>query len=203
MSAPLELTADTVQALADGSHDLAAWREQGRALAQADNARQWEVGEWLLAGEVRLGRKVYPEAAAIFRGYRHQSLKQFAYVARRVPACIRIHALSWAHHQLVARFKPEYQQGLLAQALKHNLPLSKFRSYINRHYPPKQKSKTVPLHLSENELSWLHMWALHYKVSDTEMAQRIFRDWCRHYNANEVGDPIYEQVQPNEVYGTF
>jgi hypothetical protein len=206
VSAPLDLSAETVQALADGSHDMSAWREQGRALAEADNARQWDIGDWLLAGAARLGRPAYPEALAIFRGYRKATLKDFATVALRVTALVRTNDLSWAHHKLVAKFKTEFQQELLAHALKHNWPLTRFRTYINRKYPSRKpaRPKSIMVPFTEEEFHWLHHWAWHCgRCTEAEMIQRIVRNWREKYNRDEVGDPLYEQTQLMEVCGTF
>jgi hypothetical protein len=181
MSATLELNAELDQALANGSHDLSELWDQGRALAQADNARQWDIGDWLLTVEARLGRPAYPEALAIFRGYRKSTLKDFATVARNVQPLVRTNDLSWAHHKLVARFSnPEYQSGLLREALKHDLPLSKFRTYINKLHPPKKaaRQKSFLITLDEEDLIWLRVVAYRAdKCSLADAARLIVHDY--------------------------
>ena len=188
MMPPMELTDETLQQLADGSHELTFWREHGRVLAEADRVQQWSVGDWLLSGEQLTGRKLYPEAEAIFTGYRRQSLKQFARVARRYPACIRIHDLSWAHHQLVAGYSLPDRQEMLEQARKHGYSLSKFRAVVNRKFRKQPKPRTVCVHLSDDEYNWLHEWAIHFRTQDGEMMHRLFRDWLRLHAEGLVGD---------------
>jgi hypothetical protein len=129
---------------------IQAWREQGRTLAKADSARQFDIGDWLLTGEVTLGRKLYDEARTIFRGYTRGSLKQFAYVARQCPASIRIYdTLGFAHYQLVAPYPVEEQHRLLGFA-QHvngmagcNMAVECFRTHIREHHPSAKKERKL------------------------------------------------------------
>src|SRR5205807_3256064 len=145
MSTTVEYTSATVQALSDASKAHSVWVEQGRALAKANAARQFEIGDWLLAGEERLKKKAYAEAQKIFR-YERSTLKLFAHVARNVPALVRTNDLPWEHHKLVARFKPEIQKQLLDYAVKvngtpsSNMTVDCFRKHVNQQYPPTKKA---------------------------------------------------------------
>lgn len=175
MSATIEYTADLVQSVADSANDHAAWRDQGcvlaeqsRAGAQADTQRQFAVGDWLIEGEERWQqKKTYKEATAIFP-YKHSTLKLLAHVARRVPALGRTNALSWEHHKLVARFKPETQRELLDFAVKVNsmqgcaMTVACFRKHIKQQYPPAEKAAnpgTILIHLPEEVLKQAERFA--------------------------------------------
>jgi hypothetical protein len=170
MSATLEYTAELIQATADSANDLAAWRNQGHSLAQADSNRQFEIGEWIIAGEERWQKKAYKEAATIFRAYGHNTLKQFASVARNVPAYIRIYdSLRWGHYQIIARFpKPEYQQELLAKAAECEWAVATFREYVNEKHPPVKKKRTpltmaLPAELEKQVLALAKLRGTPYK----------------------------------------
>jgi N6-adenosine-specific RNA methylase IME4 len=145
MSATLEMKVETFQSLADSSKALTVWLEQGRAISEADNQRQFAVGDWLASGDEKWGRKAYDEAGAIFRGYSRATLKTFCQVSRRVPVQLRNRSLSWAHHKAVARFeKPDLQEQLLAHALERNMAVSVFRRYIEDKYPPVKPAVALP-----------------------------------------------------------
>jgi hypothetical protein len=187
MSAPIRVTSAKIR-----SRELARWRRQGRELAHADTGHQFAIGDWLLAGEAKLGRKVYVEARDIFRGFEKSALKDYYTVARRVSTTVRTVDLSFAHHRLVASFTPPtYQKELLAIAVQNKLPLSKFRALIEVRHPSRKpaKSKSVSVQVTDEQFEFLKMWAKHCgAATEGEMAQRIIADWINKYGTGEVGE---------------
>lgn len=125
-------------ALVDSGSDYQTWLERGRELARSYSDRQFVIGDWLVEGEdSKWSRKVYADAADIFADcYPKETLYIFVSVARSVEILIRVKVLSWAHHRAVARFGTETQRELLDYAVKRDLSLRDFQSYIKEKYPP-------------------------------------------------------------------
>jgi hypothetical protein len=207
MSASLDLSADTIQASADSSEALSAWCAQARAMQQAHKGHQWDIGDLLAGGEERFGRKVYKEAAAIFTDYKSNTLKEYASVARHVPAHIRIYGtLGWGHYQLVARFdNPELQEKLLVKAAEKGMAVSAFRKYINEKHPPAKKAgrqKSILVTLDESDLLWLRVIA--FRADNCALAEAvalIVHDWQARWKAAYEDTP-YVPAHPslNEFY---
>ena len=137
MASPtLEYTQELVAAEANASLDLEEWRGRGRELASKDTTRQFEIGDWILAGEERLQKKAYKEAAIIFKGYNRASLRNLASVARQVSASLRNDKLSWNHHLVVAKFNPECQKKYLDLALANGWSSKQLRAFVSEKHPP-------------------------------------------------------------------
>lgn len=115
------------------------WIERGLALAHNDNLRQFEVGDWIIAGVEKWTQGIYEDALKIFTGYSESTLRNFASVSRRVDLSLRNDKLSWAHHKAVTRFGPERQKELLGKAAEEDLNLLQFRDHIAEAYPPPEK----------------------------------------------------------------
>jgi len=121
------------------ARNLAAqqWRDEGlklgeraRALRIEKEQLQFDIGDWLVKGEDNRFCRDYKEAETI-TGYSVSSLRTFAYVARHVPACIRMHGMPWGAHQLVAPLKKvEDQRRVLEKAAAQNLPVSAVKKLV-------------------------------------------------------------------------
>lgn len=222
MSATLELTAEKVQLLADSSLALTAWREKGRALAQAHSGHQFAIGDWLASGDEKWGRKAYKEASSIFTSYAKPTLHTFASVARSVEPCCRNKDLPWDHHKAVARFKPELQRELLDFAANHSsggnehpnvekvnpgMSLSLFRKHINKKYAPTKpqtpkSTKAILVTLNEDDLIWLRVVALRAdNCSLGKAAELVLHDYRARWKAAFEGE-AYAPEHPslNEFY---
>jgi hypothetical protein len=143
-------------ALADACHDLDAWVADGRPLAEADTAfqsNQMKIGDWFAFGQERFGKKrAYDEGLKLFHNYKRPTLREFAHVARSVPALVRTNDLSFAHHKLVARFKnPEYQKQLLTHAVDNRLGKEALRAYINELHPPAAPKKRPTVSIEDDQ----------------------------------------------------
>ncbi len=195
MAAAVQYTQALLGEIASASHTFDDWRAQGQHLAEGQTTpRQFEIGDWLLEGEKRFGiRRAYQEARAIFSN-RHNSLKDFASVARRVPACTRVHELSWGHHRLVARFagNREYQCGLMKKAAKCGWSVGTFRKRIEAAHPSSVKMYRfrVSVPFSYEEITWIRMWSKHCACTESGLIRRILRDWYKMYQSGEVGDKL-------------
>jgi hypothetical protein len=132
----LEYTSELLAREANASLNFEEWRGRGRELASKDTNRQFEIGDWILAGEERFQKKAYKEASIIFKGYNRASLRNLASVARQVPTSLRNDNLSWNHHLVVAKFKPEYQKKWLDLASGNGWSSKQLRAFVNEKHPP-------------------------------------------------------------------
>lgn len=101
------------------------WAHFGAALARADSALMWVLGDWLVCGEAR--KKAWGEkyvAALAATGYSYQTARNALWVAGAIPLSMRIDKLSWSHHQVVAHLEGKGKESYaywLTLAAKHGL----------------------------------------------------------------------------------
>ena len=109
---------------------LDEWKYAGKQL-RPDAGWPWVIGDWLTLGENRefISSQNYDHAEEI-TGLDHGTLKNYAYVARRVERNVRRDDLSWAHHQAVAAFISEKQGRWLEQAAQGKWTVRKLRVKI-------------------------------------------------------------------------
>jgi hypothetical protein len=89
-----------------------AWLAVGRRLSGIDHASAWCLGDWLLYGERSYGRKYKAALEATQLDY--QTLRNYAWVARRFEPSRRRDTMSFQHHAEVAAL-PEAGQDLWLQ----------------------------------------------------------------------------------------
>jgi hypothetical protein len=97
-----------------GTPSFDEWREVGHVLCVMERGIQFLVGDWM-----RCGEQLYGELAAQVVDQRHWSLstaRNYTWVAEKVPPDVRHPALSFRHHQLVAKLPPRQQKSWLAKA---------------------------------------------------------------------------------------
>lgn len=103
----------------DGEPTCAHWAAFGAALARAEGAVHWWIGDWLNYGEQKYGEK-YAQALD-GTGFAYQTLRADAYVASRIELLRRRNNLSWSHHREVAALEPAEQDAMLDLAEKEGL----------------------------------------------------------------------------------
>ena len=77
-----------------------SWRELGCRVALVANCSAWWLGDWLLYGEQAYGDHYEQAIADTSLGY--QTLRNYAWVARKFPMSRRRDTLSFGHHAEVA-----------------------------------------------------------------------------------------------------
>ena len=117
-----------------GEISFEEWHEIGLRIGRAMRAASFVVGDWMVYGEGRMDSQrtfwpdipathqvptdIYDEAVRI-TGMDRQTLHNYAWVARNVPASLRSEELSFEHHKKVAKLKTvEQKSHWLALALK-------------------------------------------------------------------------------------
>jgi hypothetical protein len=93
-----------------------AWVGVGHQIARVSNASAWWLGDWILYGEQEYGMRY--KAALDATQLDYQTLRNYAWVARRFEPSRRRQSVSLQHHAEVARL-PEPDQDLwLARAAR-------------------------------------------------------------------------------------
>jgi hypothetical protein len=106
------------------------WEDLGQKLAPVGKSIGFIIGDWINYGENHWGDK-YDDAIKR-TGMAYQTLRDFAYVARRVQLSFRNDKLDFTHHRVVAKLKDsEDQQHWLDMAVKHNLGKRRLQKSIN------------------------------------------------------------------------
>jgi len=93
---------------------FANWERAGRQLSGIVNSSGWWLGDWLVYGKEHY-RDRY-EHGILAAGLQYQTLRNYAWVARRFELCRRRAALSFQHHAEVASLPVEVQDTWLGRA---------------------------------------------------------------------------------------
>jgi hypothetical protein len=104
-------------AVIDAALTVEDWSALVGYLARLDNGVPWWIGDVLVFGEHVYGSKY--AAAAEATGLTLKTLKNYAWVARSVPAENRDPALPWSIHREVARLDAVEQRAWLSDAKDH------------------------------------------------------------------------------------
>jgi hypothetical protein len=140
------------------------WQAAGRNIKARVKKRRaegeqipFEVGDWLVQGEdegfITVVSKDYDSMEQLTT-YKRATLQKFAYVARHVPACIRVCKLTWAHHQLVAPLERSQQQVMLKWAAENKQSVSATRKAINEWRGKQQQQGKPSMPESEKKKRW-------------------------------------------------
>jgi hypothetical protein len=96
------------------------WAAEGKELGRAKDRDKWEIGEWLIRGEVRgrMAQKELQKEATKATGLPWGSLKNCKWIAGTFEKSRRRDELSYEHHAIVAAFDEKTQDELLERAVK-------------------------------------------------------------------------------------
>ena len=121
-----------------GEPDFKKWRALGVKIGQAVRCMEFVIGDWLVYGEQNFAksRRVEPgryKEALRMTGIDYGVLRDYAYVSRNVSLSVRTDKLSWFHHRLIARLKPEKQKHWidLATNAEEHITIRRLRTSIN------------------------------------------------------------------------
>lgn len=106
-----------------------AWEEIGTNLRELVNSSAWWLADWLLFGEATYGWRRYKEAIER-TGLDYQTLRNYAWVARRFEHHRRHDALSFAHHAEVTRLSPPEQDYWLRRAEQQKWSRNELRKAV-------------------------------------------------------------------------
>jgi hypothetical protein len=104
------------------------WREIGEQILRISHSSGWWLGDWLLYGE-----RAYPEryrTAIEGTMLDYQTLRNYAWVARRFKSARRRERLSVQHHIEVASMSDEEQDAWLDRAERFSWSRNKLRAMV-------------------------------------------------------------------------
>jgi hypothetical protein len=114
------------------------WKAVGAQIGTYANATPWWLGDWLLFGRMKYGRR-YKEALAV-TGLDYQTLRNYAMVARRFDVGRRRRDLTFQHHAAVCALAPGDQERWLdlaaGQRWSRNELRRRLRGAPDRSAPP-------------------------------------------------------------------
>jgi hypothetical protein len=104
------------------------WENAGGKLARISDTSAWCLGDWIVHGQERF-RDRYRYAVQN-AGLDYQTLRNYAWVARKIPQSRRRHRLSFQHHAEVASLDADEQDRWLRQAEANNWSRNELRMKI-------------------------------------------------------------------------
>jgi hypothetical protein len=117
----------TVGVSFDGINE-SEWKTFFTLVSQIKRSLQWMIGDWVTYGRDALDWS-YDDIAE-YTGYKANAIKQYAYVARNVSASIRIDALTFGHHQVLAHLPQSLQSEWLDKAAKNRWSIRVLREAV-------------------------------------------------------------------------
>ncbi len=106
------------------------WTALGEKLGDAERSIGFLIGDWINYAEEKWGEKYNDAIAAT--GLEYQTLRNYAWVAKRVQLSARADNLPFRHHLVVAKLKDaEEQKHWLNQAEQHDLSYRRLQKSIN------------------------------------------------------------------------
>ncbi len=127
-SADLEVYADKTSLCLPGQLPVDTWRSIGEQIHVLSNSSAWWIGDWILYGQ-----ESYPDRyrnAMAETSLDYQTLRNYAWIARRFPAARRRARLSFQHHVEVASLPADQQDHWLDLAEKFAWSRNELRRQI-------------------------------------------------------------------------
>ena len=109
---------------------IGAWRNLGRQIFVISDSSAWWLGDWLIYGQSE-----YPDRykhAIAETNLDYQTLRNYAWVARRFVPGRRREKVSFQHHAEVASFPEDEQDALLTLVELHGWSRNELRRQIQR-----------------------------------------------------------------------
>ncbi|WP_425558749.1 LmbU family transcriptional regulator [Catenulispora subtropica] len=106
-----------------------SWERIGASLRELTNSSAWWLADWLIFGESTYGQRRYREAIER-TGLDYQTLRNYAWVARRFEHHRRWDTLSFAHHAEVAPLSPPEQDYWLRHAAQQTWSRNELRRAV-------------------------------------------------------------------------
>lgn len=104
---------------------LTAWLRVGSQLLSVRDSSTWWSGDWLVYGSETYPRRYRDAIERTALDY--QTLRNYAWVARKFPAPRRRQELSFQHHQEVAALPPDQQDLWLDRSVEHGWSKAELR----------------------------------------------------------------------------
>jgi hypothetical protein len=128
LSADLEVFANQTSLSLPGQLPVDTWREIGDQIQLLSNSSAWWIGDWILYGQASYPDRYRNAMAETSLDY--QTLRNYAWIARRFPPRRRRAKLSFQHHVEVASLPPSEQDHWLDLAERFSWSRNELRRQI-------------------------------------------------------------------------
>jgi hypothetical protein len=115
------------------------WERAGQMLSRIVDSSAWWLGDWLVFGKKNYSDRY--QRAIRAAGLQYQTLRNYAWVARRFDLGRRRLQLTFQHHAEVASLVVEEQDQLLDQALAENWTTKQLRKAMRGRVPEAPKAE--------------------------------------------------------------
>ncbi|KUM93605.1 regulator [Streptomyces cellostaticus] len=120
-----------------------SWERIGTNLRELVNSSAWWLADWLIYGEATYGWRRYKEAIER-TGLDYQTLRNYAWVARRFEHHRRRDSLSFAHHAEVTRLSPPEQDYWLRKAEQQKWSRNELRKAVRASLAVQNDTTGIP-----------------------------------------------------------
>lgn len=108
--------------------EYASWRQVGTKLAMIADSSSWWLGDWIVYGQGQYGKRYLEAIEATHLDY--QTLRNYAWVARKFEPLRRRQTLSFQHHLEVAGLPVQDQETWLDRAHLHSWSRTQLRTAL-------------------------------------------------------------------------
>jgi hypothetical protein len=129
------------------------WLGIGRQLSAVTTSAAWCLGDWLAFGEKAYAGR-YREAIEQ-TSLDYQTLRNYAWVARRFALSRRRDTLSFGHHAEVAALPEPEQDYWLRQAEQHHWPVKQLRHQVHNSLSERSRGQHNPPAQTEDPRDWV------------------------------------------------
>ncbi|MGC4853332.1 LmbU family transcriptional regulator [Micromonospora sp. DT4] len=159
------------------------WEQAGRRVADVASSSAWCLGDWINYGQSRYADRYRQAIDAV--GLDYQTIRNYAWVARRFDISRRRAGLSFQHHAEVVALPTEEQDSWLTKAETFRWSRSELRARVRESRHGRGSSdKKVPLPRISAEAERVDRWRSAAERSDMALEAWILS--CLDRQANEV-----------------
>jgi hypothetical protein len=151
--------------------DYDAWMTMGRRITGVANACSWCLGDWLVYGEQEFGSRY--KAALRATSLDYQTLRNYAWVARRFDASRRRDNLSFQHHAEVVSLPDAHQDLWLRRAERDRWSRNELRRQLRSERQQRRAltAETVVRLQVEVSKTRENRWKLAAQVADQPLSE--------------------------------
>jgi hypothetical protein len=152
--------------------DFGTWEQAGLKIARIADSSAWCLGDWLIYGQNRFPDRYRRAVSAA--GLDYQTLRNYAWVARKFELGRRREQLSFQHHAEVAALTEEDQDRWLAAAEEHGWSRNELRTTIraSRQQLDSASAVAVPLPKLSPSVERVARWR-----EAAELSSQGLEDW--------------------------
>ncbi|MGA5066350.1 LmbU family transcriptional regulator [Streptomyces exfoliatus] len=174
-----------------GGMSFESWEKAGRNLARVASSSAWCLGDWIVYGQSRYEGR-YRDAVETV-GLDYQTVRNYAWVARRVPQSARRKALSFQHHAEVASLSPQEQESWLDRAVKERWSRNQLRRELRAARSPELRPATT---VTMPKLEILEAQLARWRKA-AELAGTSFHEWIVDLLESEANSVLADTRAPS------